>query len=81
MKTIEGQEVREMLKELYWYYFKESRKFDSDEEVVTVDDAYKIGGIDGNANAICVIYLQMFGGQAMYELLLDCMRKADADGI
>jgi len=77
MKTLTGQDLKEMLEELYRYYFLEFRKSDKDDRTDTPETIYNDGQNAGSMNTVGSIYLALYGGGDMYKLWQDCLKEAD----
>lgn len=65
MKTKSGQDLKEMLEELYNYYFGEVKKAINGENEKR---DYQAGVFSGGLDAVSAIFLQMYGGRELMEL-------------
>ena len=77
MKTLTGQDLKEMLEELYHYYFMKFRESDNDDRTDTPETIYNDGQNAGSMNTVGSIYLALYGGGDMYKLWTDCLKEAD----
>lgn len=71
MTTKSGQELKEMLSELYRYYFCELKQVEA-EDRETIDE-YKVGKFSGGVDAVSAIYLALYGGREMMQLWTDTL--------
>lgn len=76
MKTINGQELKEMLIELYSYYFSEVNKTLIGEERKR---DYQTGIFSGGLDAVSAIFLQLYGGRELMKLWTSHLLK-DSEG-
>ena len=66
MKTKHGQDLKELLVELYKYYFSISSA--ADRETEDAGTAYKVGLSDGCIDAVSTIFLALYGSQETLNL-------------
>lgn len=66
METIHGQDLKELLVELYKYYFSICEK--SDRETEDFKKTYEIGLFDGCIDAVSIIYLALYGMEETLNL-------------
>lgn len=64
VKTITGQKLKDMLEELYKYYFKKARGVDRDTN--HPGENYEIGKLDGACEVLNCIIFNLYGGKCAF---------------
>jgi hypothetical protein len=74
MKTKNGRDLKEVLEELYNYYFSEvKRLIDNDE----TDSKSKGERFSGGLDAVSAIYLALYGAQELTDLWNSAKEKSE----
>ena len=76
LKAKTGQGLKEMLEEMYAWYFKAARKYVRGKKH-TADTAWRLGKMDGGVEAIGAVYLAMYGGKEMWDLWQGCLQDCE----
>ena len=72
MKTIESKELKELLEELYRFYFKTAKDMLDKGGTLTGLQSYYGARSIGAEEAIGAVYLALYGGEDMTKLYSEC---------
>lgn len=72
MKTIDGKELEELLKEMYRFYFKIAKNEIEKHANLTELEKYYATRAIGAEEAIGAVYLALYGGSKMNKLYSEC---------
>lgn len=77
MKTIEGKELKELLEELYRFYFKTAKDMLDKGGKLTELESYYGARSMGAEEAVGAIYLALYGGKEMTKLYTECLNGGE----